>query len=127
MPTKNVLLCLLLGICSLTLGACSDETETQSVAQSEWLEAYGAQGPFDQVQSTGKADGMGRPGPKTSWDNDDYQVWPISRQWSDISDEAGLGWPENSGMDWNGKYAAWLGSLQTTPQPDNDRDRKSVV
>ena len=91
-----------------------------SDTNAEWLEAYGVEGPFEQVVGFGKEDGAGRPGPQTSWDNDDYQVWEVSRGWNDVTDESGLAWAANSGLTWDEKYAAWLTSLETTQQPDNE-------
>ena len=68
MLTKRHLSGLLFALLCFCVHGCADEAETQTPDQSEWIEAYGAQGPFEQVQSTGKADGLGRPGPQASWD-----------------------------------------------------------
>ena len=109
------------GLVSLILTgalACSDSATSET--NDEWLEAYGVEGPFEQVVGFGKEDGAGRPGPQTAWDNDDYQVWKVSRSWNDVTDEAGLAWAANSGLTWDEKYAAWLTSLEKVQQPDNE-------
>ena len=45
-------------------------------------------------------------------------VWDVENQWEELDTpnarKAGLAWPENSGLDWNEKYAAWVGSLEQT-------------
>ncbi|MBV70006.1 MAG: hypothetical protein CMH52_01530 [Myxococcales bacterium] len=96
---------------------CSDAPIETSEDQREWLAEYGAQGPFEQVVGSGKEDGAGRPGPSVSWDNDDYQVWPVIQSWNEVSSESGIAWTSDSGLTWDEKYAAWLESMQTTDQP----------
>ncbi|MEE2755172.1 MAG: hypothetical protein VYA30_00870 [Myxococcota bacterium] len=103
-------------VCTFLAG-CSDAPIETSQEQQEWLAEYGAQGPFEQVVGSGKEDGTGRPGPSVSWDNDDYQVWPVTQGWNEITAESGLAWASDSGLTWDEKYAAWLESMQTTEQP----------
>ena len=65
----------------------------------------------------GKADALnGRLGPSTRIDSGPAQVWPVENQWADRSTpaarEAGMAWEENSGLSWEEKFQAWVGSLE---------------
>ncbi len=106
----------LLSLFALALSVGCADAPLESAEQQEWLDEYGAQGPFETTGPAGKEDNAGRPGPQASWDNDDYQVWEIRHGWSDVTDEAGLAWANNSGLNWNEKYAAWLSGLEQTEQ-----------
>lgn len=77
--------------------------------QQEWLDEYGVQGPFEPLTLDAKPDSTR--GPRVSWQNTDT-VWTITNQWADVTDEAGLAWAANSGLNWEEKYRAWVQSLE---------------
>ena len=78
--------------------------------QADWMDEYGLEGPFDVAAEPGKPDMVS--GPRTSWEQGDA-VWEIRNQWADVTDEAGLGWSANSGLNWEQKYRAWMAGLET--------------
>ncbi len=51
-----------------------------------------------------------------SVDSSDTQVWSVRNQWDDTETPearaAGLAWGENSGLTWDEKYQAWVGSME---------------
>lgn len=63
----------------------------------------------------GKADGVGVPGLPVNGNYSDTEVWEVKNQWEDTDTpaarEAGLAWGENSGLNWDEKYALWVESL----------------
>ena len=67
----------------------------------------------------GKGDNVrGQRGLPTSVDDAPTAVWEVRNRW-DESDtpearEAGMAWPADSGMTWEEKYRAWVGSLRKT-------------
>jgi hypothetical protein len=71
-------------------------------------------GPTDYEESRDqKDDGInGRRGPNTSFDNNNTQVWPVSRNWADKDDAPGLAWGANSDLSWDDKFSAWVDSLE---------------
>jgi len=83
------------------------------------------------VMEAGKTDLLGLPpgyrsvgyefrGPRVSGLSASTQVWPVSHRWYDVTDEAGIAWPANSGLTWNEKYAAWVDSMQPVQAEDGD-------
>ena len=44
----------------------------------------------------------------------DTEVWAITRAWEDVEGEAGMAWGAGSGLNWEGKYAAWVQSMEET-------------
>lgn len=110
-----------------TLG-CSDAGSGESDSQpGDWDSEYGEAPPMfegdaaaDLAPALGKADGAGRLGPYLSWDKGDGRVWDVTRAWSDVEAEAGLAWAADSGLNWEGKYAAWV---QAQPILEVDGDR----
>ena len=61
----------------------------------------------------GKADDLqGKPGLRVAVDNSRTAVWEVTNQWTDTDTAnarlAGIAWDENSGQNWNEKYAAWV-------------------
>ncbi len=61
----------------------------------------------------GKADGVrGRKGPSTSFDNQNTQVWKVTRSWAETDSAAGMAWPANSSLSWDDKFSAWVDSLE---------------
>jgi len=106
--------CLLLPLL-LGLAACASESDEVTGA---WVEEYGDPPRFlDPVAEpeSSKEDGIGVAGPKTSWDSSDYAVWTPTQLWTKVTPEAGLAWPANSGLTWEGKYSAWVASLEKIP------------
>ncbi len=67
----------------------------------------------------GKEDSAGVPGLPVDGDYSASTVWDVVNQWEDTDTpaarEAGLAWGENSGLNWDEKYAAWIGSLERVP------------
>jgi hypothetical protein len=57
-------------------------------------------------------------GPSTSGLSSSTEVWPVTRRWYEVSDEAGIAWSANSGLTWDEKYAAWIDSMGTTASDD---------
>jgi hypothetical protein len=47
----------------------------------------------------------------------------VTNQWEDTdtpdAQQAGIAWGANSGLDWDQKYAAWVGSFQQVPSFDS--------
>jgi hypothetical protein len=78
-------------------------------------ESYGISAEIETTGPASKEDGVGRLGPSVSWDNDGAEVWSVYHQWTDITDEPGLAWSENSGLNWDEKYQAWVSSLEIEP------------
>jgi len=67
----------------------------------------------------GKEDSAGVPGLSASGNFADTQAWVVENQWEDRDTanarRAGIAWGENSGLNWDEKFARWIGSLQKTP------------
>jgi hypothetical protein len=66
----------------------------------------------------GKYDALEMPGLPVSGNYASTTVWSVANQWEDTDTPnarmAGIAWPENSGLDWDEKYAAWLQSMAPT-------------
>lgn len=75
----------------------------------------GVDGPFGEVPEEGKYDGSSARGPQVA-SGSSTEVWSVQHAWTDVTNEAGLAWERNSGLDWEQKYDAWIGSLQTEPR-----------
>ena len=71
----------------------------------------------------GKADSAGIPALPVHGDYTATQAWVVTNQWEDTDTPdaraAGIAWSANSGLTWDQKYAAWVGSLQQIPTLDN--------
>ena len=91
-----------------------------------------ASGPSDDLDGTteldagpplGKADSAGTPGLPVTGDYSATEAWVVKNQWEDTdtpaAQAAGIAWPANSGLTWDQKYAAWIGSLQQIPTLDD--------
>lgn len=91
----------------------------------EWWNEAGLDIPVD--RETGKplldearalqrsgATGFEAAGPKIAGLSASTEVWAAPRRWYEISAEAGIAWPANSGWTWDQKFAAWVDSLETT-------------
>lgn len=53
-----------------------------------------------------------RKGMPTRFDNDNAQVWKVTRDWADTDAKAGMAWGESSGLSWDKKYEAWIESME---------------
>lgn len=102
------------------LAGCGDEEPAGGGGSTSWPDEYGA--PPQQLElaespegTGGKADGAGVAGPQRAWDTGQYAVWTPTRQWTDVTPEAGLAWGANSGLNWEEKYSAWVASLPKRP------------
>ena len=58
----------------------------------------------------------GKEGLPISVDQGDSAVWEIFNQWEDTmtprAKKAGIAWGEDSGLNWDEKYALWIGSME---------------
>jgi len=79
-------------------------------------------GEFDLANDLDKADGPGRAAVPVSADDSDTVVWEVRNDWADTDTaearQAGLAWPEDSGLDWNEKYALWIASMTRIDRHD---------
>ena len=70
----------------------------------------------------GKEDSVGVPSLPVDGDYSATQAWTVSNQWEDTdtadAQAAGIAWAANSGLNWDQKFAAWVGSLQQIPNLD---------
>lgn len=70
------------------------------------------------VGPMGKDDGPGKAGLKVATDTSRTQVWVARNKWEDrdtpAARRAGLAWGENSGLNWDEKFTAWVASLEST-------------
>jgi hypothetical protein len=57
-------------------------------------------------------------GPRLSGLSWETEVWPVTRRWYEISDEAGVAWAADSGLTWDEKYAAWVDAMGETTSED---------
>ena len=71
----------------------------------------------------GKEDSAGVPALSATADYSDTQAWVVKNQWEDTATPdaklAGMAWPANSGLDWDEKFSAWVGSFQQIDPIDN--------
>lgn len=93
---------------SLLLGSgCADDST--SVEGDEDAES------LDPLPEPGKEDGQFRRGLPTTVDQSRTGVWTVKNQWQDKTTvnarKAGLAWGVDSGLTWDEKFAAWVGSL----------------
>jgi hypothetical protein len=77
--------------------------------------SYTLDGPELDSIPVGKEDSAGVPGLSASVNDDSTRAWAVENQWEDrdtpAAQEAGLAWGANSGLDWDEKFAHWVGSL----------------
>ena len=85
--------------------ACAEDEEGE-------VEFYGE---FDLVNDFNKEDGPGVPAVPVSADDSNTAVWEVYNDWGDTDTtearKAGLAWPQNSGLNWNEKYARWVANM----------------
>jgi hypothetical protein len=101
----------------LVLSGCAGD-DSASDLDDEW----GMDGPLEPTPPPGKADSELRRGLLVNTDTSRTQVWTARNKWEDTetpaAKAAGLAWPANSGLSWDAKYAAWIGSLAWVPAVD---------
>ena len=85
-------------------------------------EEWGMEGPLEPTPPPGKEDSELRRGLAVNTNTTRTQVWTARNKWEDrdttAARKAGVAWGENSGLNWDEKYAAWLASLDWTPGLD---------
>ena len=101
---------LLLTTCSLALAAtgCAGE---DALSPDEGISLDGETGkPTLGVElDDGKSDSVnGYNGPAVAGISSSTEAWAVTRRWYNVTPEAGIAWPANSGLTWDEKYAAWV-------------------
>jgi hypothetical protein len=92
----------------LALGACVSEPPID--------DDFGIDEDIVPAPALTKEDGAGRAGPRVANNTSATQVWYARNNWEDRTTaeakKAGLAWGENSGLNWDEKYARWIESLE---------------
>ena len=99
---------ILVALCGIAGTAC-EPAEAEEAPALQTLRAA-LMGASDSVS--------GMQGPAVSGLPSSTEVWSVTRDWSDVSAEAGLAWSANSGLDWHQKYAAWVNGFGPTSSED---------
>jgi hypothetical protein len=77
---------------------------------------------LDPGPEAGKEDGFGIPSLPVNGDYSASQAWTVVNQWEDTTTadakKAGIAWPANSGLNWDQKFSAWVGSFEQTDSID---------
>lgn len=106
----------LLGLITLTL-------TWMLSCQGPGSDPYEGADPLAPGPKLGKADGAGVKALPVSVDASSTRVWTVVNQWQDTDTEAarqaGIAWPADSGLNWDEKFAAWVGNLQKIPVHDS--------
>ena len=100
-----------------TLGCAGDEVVDET---TDGLGTFNDEYQKDLMEappSTGKDDSTsGIAGPRAITDGAVTEVWAVTNQWEDTDTpaarKAGMAWAEDSGLDWNEKYTAWVRSMK---------------
>lgn len=99
-------------LCLLAFAACTDAASDDTDNVTE----------LDPGPPLGKEDSAGVPALSATADYSDSQAWVVTNQWEDTDTPdaklAGMAWPANSGLDWDQKFSAWVGSFQQIPSVD---------
>jgi len=94
-----------------SLTACATDSSDEDVSE------------LDPGGPLGKEDSAGVPSLPVNGDYSDTQAWTVANQWEDTdtpdAQKAGMAWGENSGLNWDEKFAAWVGSFQQIPSFDS--------
>jgi len=92
--------------CLVTLGACATTPDDGLDGATE----------LDPGAPLGKDDSWGVAGLAVTGDYSASQAWTVTNQWEDTdtpdAQAAGMAWGANSGLNWDQKFAAWVGSFQ---------------
>jgi len=87
--------------------------------------------PLLPVGPMGKDDGAGVAALPVAVDTRRTQVWEVRNRWEDrdtpAARKAGMAWGENSGLSWDEKFSAWVGSLQSIPSEDGSYTTKQLT
>lgn len=79
-------------------------------------EEFSIDGPFETTPPPGKDDGPYRKGLAVATNTTATQVWSAKNAWEDRDTpnarKAGVAWAENSGLNWDEKYSAWINGLR---------------
>ena len=117
--TKSILLVLLAGwFAGCATDSTPDTTGDDDRPLDEWGRAVFLATGEDEL-GPGKDDAIsGDRGLPVSVDNETTLVWDVKSQWADTDTpaarKAGMAWGENSGLNWDQKYQAWVASMQKT-------------
>ena len=104
-------------ICSVICIACTDIESDQIGLGLGDLDPESGKAVFGNARDfDAKEDGLsGKIGLPSDVDNSDTAVWEVYNQWSDTNTEAarksGLAWNEDSGLNWDEKYALWVKNM----------------
>lgn len=64
-------------------------------------------------------------------DREATSVWEVRNAWEDTDTpaarEAGMAWPENSGLNWDEKYRAWVAAMEQTQTAGSSFSRQTFV
>ncbi|AWV88641.1 hypothetical protein [Bradymonas sediminis] len=119
--TKYLPLLAILSILILLISACGEATQSEPnlLEQGGEVDENGKPtlGNTGWVEPAGKLDSTsGRRGLPVSVDESSTAVWEVTNAWTDTDTpaarKAGIAWPENSGLDWEEKYRAWISSFE---------------
>lgn len=111
----------ILGIILVLMSACGEATQSDPtlLEQGGEVDENGKPilGNTGWSEPTGKEDSArGRRGLSVSADDSSTAVWEVENAWTDTDTpqarKAGMAWPENSGLDWEEKYRAWINSFE---------------
>ncbi|MEO8841224.1 MAG: hypothetical protein ABI591_03550 [Kofleriaceae bacterium] len=98
----------------LLVAACADTAPSDDLDGVSELDPGGP---------LGKEDSAGVPALPVSGDYSATQAWVVTNQWEDTATpdakKAGMAWAANSGLNWDEKYSAWVGSFQQIPSADS--------
>ncbi len=100
----------------LSLAGCASNPSAFDEAAAETgfgvnLNNDDGQAPFEEQAIDGKGDIAGERGPAVS-PGRASEVWAVTRDWADVDSEAGVAWGENSGLNWEEKFDAWVASME---------------
>ena len=98
---------------ALTLAAIGSGCATDGGGDDESLDGSTE---LDPGAPLGKEDSAGVPAIAVIGDYSDTAAWSVSNQWEDTTTpdarKAGIAWPADSKLNWDEKFAAWVGSFQ---------------
>ncbi|MEO6776980.1 MAG: hypothetical protein ABI467_28845 [Kofleriaceae bacterium] len=100
-------------LCLMAFSACTDTPADDTDDVTE----------LDPGPPLGKEDSAGIAALSATADYSASQAWAVTNQWEDTTTPdaklAGMAWPANSGLDWDQKFSAWVGSFQQIPSFDS--------
>jgi hypothetical protein len=100
-------------IASLLAAGCAGDDGLSDLGTPD--DEYGMDGPLDTTPPIGKADSEHRRGLWVNTNTRATQVWSARNKWEDTSTaaakKAGMAWGEDSGLNWDQKFAKWVESM----------------